>query len=220
MLKVGQHITIEMEQEHVYEKYTSKIMDMNDQFFYMEYPVHEETNKSVFLKNGVTLRISFVNDEKENYEFLSMVIGRVKDPLPLLKMSLPPVEEFRKIQRREFVRVQRAVDVSIHPLHKEFQPFQSVTEDISAGGASVLVPKGIAIKSGQKIIVWFVLPRLNGEYYYLKLNSKINRIGEWNEKMNILSVQFLDKSIQDEQKLLQFCYESQVVKKQRETAFS
>ncbi|WAA13777.1 flagellar brake protein [Fervidibacillus halotolerans] len=217
MIKAGQQVTIELKQLDQYEKYTSKIMDIKDQSFLMEYPVHPETNKSIFIRNGETLRLSFVNDQKEIYEFLSMVIGRVKNPIPLLQLTLPPREEFRKIQRREFVRVHRAVDVSVHSIHKEFQPFQTVTEDISAGGASLLVPKSIDINIGQKIIVWFVLPRLNGEYHYLKLSSKVIRTGDWNEKRNVISVQFLDKTIQEEQQLLQFCYESQVIKKQKET---
>lgn len=217
MLKIGQNVTIEMKNGNYYEKYRSKIMDIKDQAFYMEYPVHPETNKTVFIMNGTTLRISFVDEEKQIYEFLSMVVGRVKEPVPLLELSIPEPEEFRKIQRREFVRVHRAVDVSVQPLYKEFQPFHTVTEDVSAGGASILVPKHIPLKNGQMLSALFVLPRLNGDYHYFRFTCKVVRIGELNPKMNLVSVQFEDRSVQQEQKLLQFCYESQVVKKQKET---
>ena len=39
-----------------------------------------------------------------------------------------------KIQRSQFVRIETAVDVAIHPMNREFEPFTAMTEDISAGG--------------------------------------------------------------------------------------
>ncbi|MGM0887695.1 MAG: PilZ domain-containing protein [Bacillota bacterium] len=70
----------------------------------------------------------------------------------MMQLLLPEAETFVKIQQRQFVRLDVTLDTAIHPEHSEFTPFRTLTEDISAGGASIRLLKGTAIPIGFAII--------------------------------------------------------------------
>ncbi|WP_408006547.1 PilZ domain-containing protein [Pseudalkalibacillus sp. A8] len=73
---------------------------------------------------------------------------RKKEHIPLLILSFPGSTNLEKIQRREFVRVETAIDVSIHPTERQFQPFACITSDVSAGGCAVIMPERYQLKVG------------------------------------------------------------------------
>jgi PilZ domain. len=214
MLKVGKEIEIEIKRGNHQEYCRTKIMDLDEEGVYIEYPVNIETEKLVYLANGDQLQVTFFAEDQKMYQFLTTVIGRVREPIPLLRLLPPKPEDYRQMQRRRFVRVQRAVDVSVHPKFDEFSPFVSLTTDVSAGGASIIAPNPIEFHRNQVVIVWLVLPRLNGQNNYFCFNSRVIRTVREGRRQ-ILSVEFLNKSDRDEQLLLQFCYESQLLEKQK-----
>ncbi len=218
MLKPGTELMIEIKNQQKVIKCRSKIADLNNGSILIYYPVDSVTNKTLYVKTGSRLNISFTGDQDQPYQFTAVVTGqRKKLKVPLLIITKPEKEEIKRIQRRDFVRVNWTVDVAVHPLHGEFKPFVTVTDDISAGGASILVPKNLPLYPGQQLICWFVLLRKTGKYNYLKLRCEIIRISGMNVKRNLMSVKFLDKSAKDEQNLLQFCYETQVALRRKET---
>lgn len=216
MLNIGQELIIEVFRDNLWQKYKSKIMDIDEETISIAYPVHMETKKVLFLATGEQVKVAFVEKEGQAYEFISFVSGRKNDTIPLLTILKPKDNDIVKIQRREFVRVNWAVDVAVHPIRGEFSPFTTVTTDISAGGASIIVNKQVDLKVGQEIRCWFVLPRSNGSYNYLKFVCKVVRIQDLNPLSNAVSVQFLEKTSQEEQTLIRFCYETQVAMKQKE----
>ena len=69
----------------------------------------------------------------------------------MMKLHYPGDEYVMKIQRRQYVRVETAVDIAIHPYNGEFVPFTAVTDDISAGGALVHKTKNDSLKEGMEI---------------------------------------------------------------------
>ncbi|WHY54935.1 hypothetical protein [Peribacillus simplex] len=81
--------------------------------------------------------VTFSNDEQAVYVFDAEVLGKVKGRIPMMQLLLPEAETFVKIQRRQYVRQDITLDTAIHPEHSEFIPFRALTEDISAGGASI-----------------------------------------------------------------------------------
>lgn len=215
MLKIGDFLMIEINDGLQNDKHRSKVIDLDNEAIYIEYPVNLKTNKTTFLMIGTPLYVSFVSDDNQAYWFLSEIIGRTKNEIPLLILRRPKEVEIKRIQRREFVRIKWPVDIAVHSLEKEFSPFCSVTEDISAGGVSFIAPKQIPLKENQLIICWLVLPMQSGKYHYLKLKSKIVRIFSLNEYSNTVSVQFIDKNSQEEQKLIRFSFEAQLALKQK-----
>ncbi|WP_062356276.1 flagellar brake protein [Bacillus kwashiorkori] len=215
MLEIGDQVKIEALINNKYEIYQSKVMDLQDDLIFIEYPVHLETNRTAFLLDETSIKVSFIRND-DAFEFPSKVVGRSKENIPLIKISRPTEQQMKRIQRRKFVRIHRGVDVAVHPLFNEFTPFTTITDDISAGGASIIVSNKIPIKKGQQLQAMFVLPMHSGQYHYNLFKCKIVRIMELNTTKNIVSLQFLDKTSQQEQQLIRFCFESQVAWKQKE----
>lgn len=133
----------------------------------------------------------------------------------MLIINYPGDENLIKIQRRQYVRIETAADIAIHPLEFEFAPFTAITEDISAGGASVLVSADTEMKTGISVQVWLVLIMQNGEYHYMKIPSRTSRILPYNETRSKLSIQFVDIQSKEAQLLLRFCFERQLENKKR-----
>lgn len=211
-------LNIEIIEGKKVNRYKSKIMDLGESVILIDYPTNIETNKMLYLMNGSQVNISYVEEETEQaYQFSAFVIGKKKENIPLIILSKPHEEDLVQIQRREFVRIKWPVDVAIHSVTNDFAPFQTITDDISAGGASVLVSTEIPIYKQQQVYAWFVLPRKTGEYNYLKINCEVVRIIPLNDQKNIASLKFLNKGRFEEQTLLQFCYEIQVALRKKET---
>lgn len=142
LFKLGTILTIEKVNDDQFQRYKSKIMDFDEDTISIDYPVELHSNRMLYVMNGEQLKISFVEEESEQaYQFITMVIGKRKETIPLLVLSCPKQEDIVRIQRREFVRINYAIDVAVHPLYNEFAPFNTITNDISAGEHQFLFPK-------------------------------------------------------------------------------
>jgi c-di-GMP-binding flagellar brake protein YcgR len=217
LIQIGDVLTLELNsQEKEPEKFKCRLVDIKDHEFYIDYPISLKTNKAAFLLDGTQLKVTFVgNDGSSIYLFESDINGRVKKNIPMLILTYPGDQHLIKIQRRQYVRVETAVDIAIHPPGFEFAPIATTTDDISAGGAAVLVPNEIGLKNDMRITVWLVLIMQNGEYHYLKLPGRIVRIIPYNETRNKISVQFTEVSNQERQLLLRFSFERQLEAKKK-----
>lgn len=211
MIHIGDIITLELKNAEQKEKYKCRLVDRKENEFYIDYPLSIDTNRTVFLLDGTQLNATFVGQDGTSvYLFETEIKGRIKKNIPMLVMSYPGDECLIKIQRRQYVRIETAVDIAIHPLDFEFQPFTAITDDVSAGGVSFLIPTDSALKQGMKVQIWLVLVVQNGEYHYLKLQGKIARIIDFNETRNKVSLQFHDITSQERQLLLRFCFDRQL----------
>jgi c-di-GMP-binding flagellar brake protein YcgR len=152
------------------------------------------------------------------YSFDTEVTGRLKQTIPMMKLHFPGDEYVMKIQRRQFVRIETGVDVAIHPLNGEFEPFTARTDDISAGGMLVQVRANTELKleQGMKIKIVVVLPMQSSGIHYLQLTSRIVRMSE-TEQTNFLkySIQFEEVSPLERQQLLRFTFERQLELKKK-----
>lgn len=215
MINIGDGLLLEPKYSDKMERYKCKLVEKIGDNLYIDYPINLETNRTVFLIDGTQLKISFVASDGSVYLFECEVLKRVKSNIPMIVLSYPGNEQLIRVQRRQFVRVETAVDVAVHPTQSEFSPFVTVTDDISAGGAAIIVPKQNLLKENMIINNLIVLPFQNGEIHYLKLNSKLIRLVELSESKSIISVQFLEISANDRQLLLRFCFERQLALKKK-----
>ncbi len=81
------------------------------------------------------------------YVFESEVPGKVKGRIPMMQLMLPEEKRLLKSSGGKFVLLDATLDTAIHPEHSESIPFRTLTEDISAGGASIRLLRGTAIQS-------------------------------------------------------------------------
>ncbi|MDP4083899.1 MAG: flagellar brake domain-containing protein [Bacillota bacterium] len=211
MIQIGDIITLELKNSKQLEKYKCRLVDRKANEFYIDYPLSLDTNRTVFLLDGTQLKATFVgNDGTSVYVFDGEIKGRIKNNIPMLILSYPGDDKLVKIQRRQFVRIETAIDIALHPFDNEFVPFTAITDDVSAGGVSFLVTKEIGFIQGMNVQIWLVLVVQNGEYNYMKLKGKIARIIEFNETRNKVSLQFIESSPQERQLLLRFCFDRQL----------
>ncbi|UII54657.1 flagellar brake domain-containing protein [Cytobacillus spongiae] len=215
MINIGDVLILEPKYSDKIEKYKCKLVESKENSLYIDYPINEETKRTAFFLDGTQLKATFVGKDGSAYMFETEVVGRVKQNIPMIILSYPGNDQLFKIQRRQYVRVESPIDVAIHPMEREFQPFTTVTDDISAGGAAVLFPKDTSLNEGQEFMLWMVLPMQNGEYHYLKLRSKMVRSMEYNEIRNKASIQFLEVSPQERQLLLRFSFDRQLAMKKK-----
>lgn len=214
-LKVGTSLILEPMYTNTYEKFRCKVVEQSDGVIYIDYPVNTVTKKTAFLIDGSQFRVTFNNEQKESFAFTTEVLGRKASNIPMIMLHCPPKEEFIKIQRREFVRVETPVDVAIES-RGVFR--QYVTEDISAGGILANITKGAHFNEGDEVNLLIVLSFANQDIYYVNLVGAVVRIFERDNK-KFASIQYKDTDDLDKQYIVRFCFERQLQNRRKETEF-
>lgn len=215
MLNIGDIIILEYKYSDNFEEYKCKVVEQRGNDIYIDYPINTSTNRTVFLLEGTPLKAKFATKSGSHFYFETEVKGRVKLNIPMIVLSYPGAERLIKVQRRQYVRVEISVDVSVRSRMDEFPPFTTITDDISAGGAAIMAAKNSGLEPGMEIESWFVLPMQNGEYEYKKFSGKIVRIIAGDTHMDKVSVQFIEPAGPDRQLLLRFCFERQLAMKKK-----
>lgn len=217
MLTIGNVLLLEPKNSVKAERYKCRLVERKRDMLYIDYPINIDTHKTAFLLDGTQLKAVFIHGQSA-YCFDTEVTGRLKQSIPMMKLHFPGDEYMMKIQRRQFVRIETAVDVAIHPLNGEFEPFTARTEDISAGGMLVQVRANtnLELEQGLQVKTVIVLPMQSGGIHYLQLKSKIVRMDETEEK-NFLkySIQFEEVSPLERQQLLRFTFQKQLELKKK-----
>ena len=116
------------------------MIDSGEGFVMIDYPTHIETGQTAFFMDGTQLLVSFTDNLKISFAFETEVSGRLNKGVPMLKLAYPGNDRLVKIQRREFVRVETAIDVAVK---KDGLTTQLVAGDISAGGIAINLPNPV-----------------------------------------------------------------------------
>ena len=206
-IKLGTNLTLEPTFTEKSEKYRCKVVDMDDQFIYIDYPIDTVTNKTIVLIEGTQLRATFIEEAKSVYAFPTEVLGRKLGQIPMIRLPYPESSDFMKIQRRNFVRVVSPIDIAV-----EFgdEKYQFVTDDISAGGVAIIIPFDVKFNANDEVSLIIPLPFNNGEMRYVFTTALVVRIWE-KESVKIASLQFTNTDDLDKQQIVRFCFERQLL---------
>lgn len=207
LLKIGTILTLEPTYTDKVERLQSKVVEQRENIIFIDYPVSLQTNKTVFLIDGTQFRATFRTENNENYAFNTEVLGRTYQNIPMIMLHLPPKDEFIKIQRREFVRVNTPTDVAVKYKNEYYQ---YVTEDISAGGLALKSQRPFPFQEKENVELTIVLPYSNGDINYVLTKAKVIRIFE-RDNLNIASMQFIETDDVDQQQIVRFCFERQLL---------
>lgn len=211
IIKIGTVIFLEKENGDDAERYKSRVVDLVDDTLMIDYPVHVETGKTVFMTNETALLVSFTDELKMSYSFKTKVQGRRLEGVPMLQLLYRGDDHLIKIQRREFVRVDVNLDVAVED---EGEVTRLVTADISAGGLAINLPDLQALRENATVKLVIVLPFQKRDIEYVRAKAKIVRI--WEEKGRIIaSLEFLEVSDTNRQQIVQFCFERQLQLKKK-----
>ncbi|RUL47394.1 MULTISPECIES: flagellar brake protein [Lysinibacillus] len=206
-LKIGTSLTLETTNTEQVEKYHCKVVEQEGHVIFIDYPVNAITKKTAFLVDGAQFRASFMTEDKISYAFNTEVLGRRKGNIPTIMILCPPDEEFIKIQRREYVRVNTPADVAVQ-VNDSF--YQYVTDDISAGGMALQLRTTPPFQDGDLIHLTIVLPYTNGDIRYVKTDANVVRVFEKDNK-KLASLQFTETDDLDKQYIVRFCFERQLL---------
>ncbi len=218
-MKIGVFLTIEAysPENNSIEKYRCKIVDKNNKYIYVDHPVHLRTKKtSATFRIGTKLTAEYLGNDQSVYRFKTEIKDKMRGTLLTFALVIPKDDQIERIQRRQYVRVDTAVDVAVHSKDNRFTPFTTVTMDISGGGLSIIIPKGQSVEQGEKINVFLVLQMLSGEYHYLDLSGEVVRMIRNEFSANTASVKLPSLSEQDKQIIIRYCFEKQREARQKE----
>ncbi|MFJ7647881.1 flagellar brake protein [Lysinibacillus sp. NPDC097279] len=211
-IKIGTLLQLEPTYTERIEKFRCKVVEQRDNIIYIDYPTNVITKKTAFLIDGSEFRATFRTEDKQSYAFNTEVIGRKAGNIPMIMLHCPQEDEFIKIQRREYVRVETPVDVAVQFKDNKYQ---LVTTDISAGGLALILKGNIAFQDGDDIKLTIVLPFANGDVNYVVTDATVVRIFEKDDK-TIATIQLTDTDDIDQQHIVRFCFERQLLNRRKE----
>lgn len=189
--------------------YRSKIIDKNEHYLFIDYPINAKTKKTAILPKGTYIQSSYIGNDQSVYSFHSTVIAKVNVTIPALAINIPNKTDIKRIQRRSYVRIETAVDVSIYRYEDEPQTFTTVTLDISGGGMSIILPASHALDENDKLEVWMVLQMQNGEYHYIFSHARVVRVITDKFDIGTASIKFETIAKLDQQIVIRYCFEKQ-----------
>jgi c-di-GMP-binding flagellar brake protein YcgR len=206
LLSIGTIIVIDKDFTKDSEKFKSKVVDIGDGFVMIDYPTHIETGRTAFFMDGTQLHVTFIDNAKMSYAFRTEVGGRLNKGIPMIKLSYPGDDQLIKIQRREFVRVESAIDIAVE---KDGRFTQYVAADLSAGGVALTLLNADAFKENELLTLTIVLPFMNHEIKYVNADARVVRVWEKEDRL-IASLQFETINQIERQYVIRFCFERQL----------
>lgn len=211
-IKIGTMLILEPTYTERNERFRCKVVEIDEQAIFIDYPINIDTEKTAFLVDGSQFRVTFHSEEAGSYAFTTEVLGRQSSNIPMILLARPNEADMLKIQRREFVRVETSVDVAVE---KEGVFQQFVTEDISAGGCAVYLRREAHFQEHDVVNLSIVLPFSNGDMHYVHTAASVVRIFERDE-IHLASLKFVDTDDIDKQHIVRFCFDRQVIKRKKE----
>jgi len=206
LLSIGTIIVIDKDFTKDSEKFKSKVVDIGDGFVMIDYPTHIETGRTAFFMDGTQLHVTFTDSVKMSYAFRTEVSGRLNKGIPMIKLTYPGDDQLIKIQRREFVRVESAIDIAVE---KDGRFTQFVAADLSAGGVALTLLSPDTFKEDELLSLTIVLPFLNHEIKYVKADARVIRVVEKDGRL-IASLRFETINQVERQYIIRFCFERQL----------
>ena len=207
MLSVGQNLQIEpIFEQNVQDIYPfqTTIVDYNDQVetFQVERPVSEGKTDELAFKQGTLFNIVLIEEDGEVYQFESELLSIDDGEEMVYEFNLP--EQFKRIQRRAYVRVDIETEIKIHldELH------ETRTVNLSGGGMCVVLPAHLALNIGDQFTSHLQL-MVGKTPQELSVESEVVRLETEGHEQKVF-VQFVNIDEADRTKIVQFCFQEQL----------
>ncbi|MGV2620298.1 UNVERIFIED_CONTAM: PilZ domain-containing protein [Halobacillus marinus] len=206
-LHIGIPLSLETENNGG-ETFKCKIVDVEEAFVCIDYPIHSVTGRPGFFLEGAVFKVSFVDNQQAVYSFEATVVGREKRTIPVILLQLPDKQEWKRVQRRQYVRVPANVDIAVEV---DGVPFTTVTHDISGGGVLIVKPSTKIFPSDSPVEMTIVLPMKSGSYHYVRaVGELVREIEGTDQRPERASLEFSDIEEQDRQTIIRYCFEQQM----------
>ncbi|MFD1336351.1 flagellar brake protein [Oceanobacillus iheyensis] len=219
MLEIGMKIQLEMKNSDNSKTdiYLCTIIDETEDNYIINYPVHKETLKTTFFNIGTYFSAVYVGEDDAIYRFPTKITSRKKAKIPSLYITKPEFEQWKRIQRREYVRVDASIDVAVHSVLHQFDPFTTTTLDISGGGVAIITPKEVELVLHTLVDIWLPLEiKYQNKIHHAYAQAEIVTIRELNIRKNVVSLQFHSITQKDRQEIIRYCFDKEREKRLKE----
>lgn len=195
----------------------TKVTAVTNRLIWIEAPSEVSTLKTFILSDQEQVGFYFFKEKGKLYGFETEVVERQNDPLRGQRYALrrPKEDMIQRVQRRQFVRVPQLLDVAVHPHKTAFEPFTSVTLDLSAGGILVLANQ-IPIEVKEELELTFLLPTGDGVTHTVDVLAELVRVDP-REARYELAFQFTRINDRNRELVLRHCYQAQMKNSRRGT---
>jgi c-di-GMP-binding flagellar brake protein YcgR len=191
----------------------SRVTDIKDGIAAIELPTSENTGRTGLLDVGTPCAVWYVGEDGSRYEFQSSITGRQSEPLPVLFLELPVKEEIIRTQRRNYLRIDSALDIAVK-LMDPIRNYHFITRtvDLSGGGLSFTCKDSYHLQENDKIQVWISFPSKMGQVQHASAILQVVRVKPAEEKglNHWVSGKFIQISEADRVKVVRACYERQL----------
>lgn len=218
---IGQTIRMELKSEDEEKSkltYKTRVADVHDDFLTLELPLLEKSGRPLYSSLGTEFLVTYMDSNNNTYHFHSKLLGRKEENIPLIMISLPPVQEIIKSQKRGFFRVEANLDIAVRLIDQE-RNYHIVTKtiDIGGGGISFQTPLEHPFHEGDLVKMWCVLAIKDKEISRVILDGEIVRIHplEVNDKLQIISIRFVNLKDRENQLILRYCFNRQIKERHR-----
>ncbi|AOZ90218.1 pilus assembly protein PilZ [Bacillus xiamenensis] len=209
MLQIGDGITIEYVNENKEVKTAkSKVLENNNDHIFINYPADKETGRTIYLNQQTEITVFFFDENQIPYKCTSEVIGKRKEDIPMIVISIPPKEEMVRLQRREYLRVDTMLKATI--TQNDVETFDTFIVNISAGGVAIAVPEGVALQENGEVVTEFELPLK--EPVKIKAVAEMKRVYEDEQTGKTRAIiEFTELTNDHQQYIMKYCFQQQLL---------
>ncbi len=210
VLSIGDSVYIEEILDDQVNIYKSRLVEEFDHTIHLDIPFSEITGRNALFQRESIYKVYFLTKKSLLYSSNLTYKHPIKDPIPVLVFSKPANSELKTEQRRQFFRIATSTEITVLPLEDEFSPFETLSQDISAGGVAINVPQSLNFKPDQKIKLSITLKYENSMVEEVIVESTIVRTQESETfGKHLLSLMFNGLSSQARQKIVKYTLEQQ-----------
>ncbi|WP_413382452.1 flagellar brake protein [Alkalihalobacillus sp. 1P02AB] len=170
------------------EKFSSTVVDFFNHDLVIDYPISELTKKQSFFVEGTSFLAFYIGKDTAVYQFETEIIGRKIMQIPVLILRRTPRGEYKRIQRREYVRVKTSLEMVVS---SSGSTILAVTFDLSGGGCSFFFPLKEKFIPNQVVSLSLALNVGKGGPKYVNTKAKIIRVDSFNTRNNLFLVNFM-----------------------------
>lgn len=204
---------VTLQEEKAKLVYKTRVSDITGNALAIEVPIEETTGRGYRIPEGMGISIWYMGEDGTRYDFRSTITGYRTDNIPVLQLKLPPLQEITRTQRRNYLRVDTQLEISVKTTDTvRNYHFLARTSDISGGGLSFTCSEQYRLKEHDKIMVWMVIPLKNGTVIHAQAEGEVTRLKKLEEVLNTqwVSVKFVNINESDQAKVVRACYERQL----------
>lgn len=210
VLSIGDTVFIEEKIDDQILYYKSRLVDILEQQIHLDIPINEMTGRNAILIRNSTFKVLFLTKKSVLYSCSLTFIQTLHEIVPVMVFTKPNQNELEIEQRRRFFRIPSSIEITVLPIEEEFMPIKSLSQDISAGGVAIHIPKTIALHINQKVVLKMILQFEKSINEQVEVEATIVRIHETEpNEMQLISLMYSKLSTHDRQKIVKYTMEQQ-----------